>query len=294
MMRPLIFGEVLFDHFPDGHAVLGGAPFNVAWHLHAFGLRPLFVSRVGNDAQGEAVRWAMREWGMEDGWLQVDREHPTGRVEVSFNDGEPAYDIVDRAAYDFIDAGRLPALDDGWLLYHGTLALRHADSAAALARLRQAHAGPVVVDINLRPPWWQRQATLDLVKGADWLKLNEDELAEMLPGCQGREEAVAELATLVREQIVLTGGERGAEAISVADGSRLSVAPEPADTVADTVGAGDAFCSVLIAGRLLGWPLAVTMERAQRFASAMVGVRGAICTERNFYRRFLDAWQLQG
>jgi len=31
-----IFGEVLFDHFPDGSRVLGGAPFNVAWHLQAF------------------------------------------------------------------------------------------------------------------------------------------------------------------------------------------------------------------------------------------------------------------
>ncbi|MCG2635366.1 MAG: carbohydrate kinase, partial [Gammaproteobacteria bacterium] len=26
-----IYGEVLFDHFPDGSRVLGGAPFNVAW-----------------------------------------------------------------------------------------------------------------------------------------------------------------------------------------------------------------------------------------------------------------------
>lgn len=45
-----IFGEVLFDHFPDGNQVLGGAPFNVAWHLQAFGQSPCMVSRVGNDA----------------------------------------------------------------------------------------------------------------------------------------------------------------------------------------------------------------------------------------------------
>ncbi|MGD9171680.1 MAG: carbohydrate kinase, partial [Candidatus Thiodiazotropha sp.] len=32
-----IFGEVLFDCFPTGEQVLGGAPFNVAWHLQAFG-----------------------------------------------------------------------------------------------------------------------------------------------------------------------------------------------------------------------------------------------------------------
>ena len=35
--RLCLFGEVLFDHFPDGKRVLGGAPFNVAWHLQAFG-----------------------------------------------------------------------------------------------------------------------------------------------------------------------------------------------------------------------------------------------------------------
>ena len=51
-----IFGEVLFDVFPDGHQVLGGAPFNVAWHLQAFGQSPFFISRVGNDPQGKEIR----------------------------------------------------------------------------------------------------------------------------------------------------------------------------------------------------------------------------------------------
>jgi len=291
-VRPLIFGEVLFDHFPDGSAMLGGAPFNVAWHLQAFGLRPLFVSCVGNDAEGEAVRWAMRQWCMEDTWLQVDSEHPTGRVEVSFVGGEPSYDIVDRVAYDFIDAGLLPKLAGDWLLYHGSLALRHDDSAAALARLKQAHAGPLFIDINLRPPWWQELELLALVANADWLKLNEDELAELLPEEAGREERIARLSSLVAEQVVLTAGDAGATAISSSDGGQLRVVPERAERMVDTVGAGDAFCSVLVAGRLLQWPLAVTMDRAQRFASAVVGLRGAICSERDFYRRFVKEWNL--
>ena len=62
--RPVIFGEVLFDHFPDGARVLGGAPFNVAWHLQAFGLAPLFISRVGDDPAGREVRQAMADWGI--------------------------------------------------------------------------------------------------------------------------------------------------------------------------------------------------------------------------------------
>ena len=67
-----IFGEVLFDHFPDGKRVLGGAPFNVAWHLQAFGLAPHFISRVGADAEGEAVLAAMRDWGMDTQGVQID------------------------------------------------------------------------------------------------------------------------------------------------------------------------------------------------------------------------------
>jgi len=40
--RPLIFGEVLVDRFPDGREVLGGAPFNVAWNLRGLGFDPLW------------------------------------------------------------------------------------------------------------------------------------------------------------------------------------------------------------------------------------------------------------
>ena len=87
-MRPLIFGEVLFDHFPDGTAVLGGAPFNVAWHLHAFGLRPLMISRIGNDELGGRVQEAMQKWGMDCSGMQIRHcTHPTGTVQVTFQDG---------------------------------------------------------------------------------------------------------------------------------------------------------------------------------------------------------------
>ena len=76
--RVHVFGEVLFDHFPDGSKVLGGAPFNVAWHLQAFGLSPRFISRVGDDEDGEQIKSAMQAWGMSLSGLQTDRKLPTG------------------------------------------------------------------------------------------------------------------------------------------------------------------------------------------------------------------------
>ena len=112
-------------------------------------------------------------------------------------------------------------LDGKWLLYHGSLAMRHQSSATALNRLKSGCAGSLFVDVNLRPPWWQREPVLEMVNGADWLKLNEQELVDIYPGASGSEERIRMLAELVSEQIVLTGGEAGAHIISSAEQSRV-------------------------------------------------------------------------
>ena len=120
----IIFGEVLFDCFPDGNIVLGGAPFNVAWHLQAFGVSTLFISRIGDDYYGNNIKEAMQNWGMDLSGLQLDSEHPTGVVNDNFINNEPHYEIVENSAYDFIQSSRLPSLKKDAILYHGTLALR--------------------------------------------------------------------------------------------------------------------------------------------------------------------------
>ena len=128
----IVFGEVLFDRFPDGASVLGGAPFNVAWNLHAFGLAPLFISRVGDDSLGQTVRSTMKEWGMNTSFLQLDHAHPTGTVDVSIENNEPSFDIVNDRAYDFIDYKSIGQLPEDGILYHGSLALRNRVSAGTL------------------------------------------------------------------------------------------------------------------------------------------------------------------
>ena len=190
--RVCIFGEVLFDLFPDGRRVLGGAPFNVAWHLQAFGLAPRFISRVGTDAEGNEVRTAMRDWGMDQDGLQADPERATGRVSIRFEDDEPVYDIVDNCAYDAIDGAiaATSATDACDLLYHGSLALRHASSRQALAMLKGQAPETVFIDVNLRPPWWDRDEVLADIADAHWVKLNQAELDRLWPSAgegQGRQ-----------------------------------------------------------------------------------------------------------
>lgn len=288
-----IFGEVLFDQFPEGQALLGGAPFNVAWHLQAFGAAPCFISRVGDDALGEQVRLSMQNWGMAVDKLQTDNEHPTGTVAVSFNNGEPAYAILAQQAYDFIDAGQLDAAQPYSILYHGTLALRHPVSASALQKLTEHHTGKVFVDVNLRAPWWQVEQISQWLVKADWLKLNHHELAQLAEPSGTIKEQMDWFVQQYRLDVLLvTCGEKGAIAVNNA-GEWFEVQPESNLMVADTVGAGDAFSAAVLLGMQRGWALPDIIARAQDFASALVTRQGAVVLDRAFYQPFIESWQLQ-
>jgi fructokinase len=287
---PVIFGEVLFDCFPDGNSVLGGAPFNVAWHLQAFGLSPLVISSVGDDELGRKVKAAMQSRHMRTEGLQRDPLHPTGSVDIEFNQGEPNYSIVEHRAYDYIDASSLPSLPADKLLYHGSLALRNNASREALTVLKASNTGTVFMDVNLRDPWWEKQYVLQLADDADWVKLNEDELGQ-LGADNGDIQSRAD--TFLHEHrlsgLVVTLGEKGAIALT-ANGEYTEVKPVITQTVIDTVGAGDALTSVLILGLSHHWPLEQTMQRAQGFASMLVGQQGATVHNHDFYRAIVEDW----
>lgn len=287
-----IFGEVLFDHFADGSKVLGGAPFNVAWHLQAFGQSPVFISRIGQDAEGETIRGAMQTWGMDTSALQLDTQLPTGKVTIQINNNEPEYDIVSPCAYDEIQIHDLPELQASNLLYHGSLALRHEHSRAALQHLISRKPKTVLVDVNLRAPWWSKADILQLIRNADWVKLNSDELDALYPSKLALTERLSQLIELNRLQgVILTRGSAGAELVT-ATRSVYHVEPETGINVVDTVGAGDALTAVVILGLSNNWPLQTTLQRAQSFASSIVEQRGATVSQRDFYQPFINSWKL--
>ncbi len=301
-----IFGEVLFDCFPDSTEVLGGAPFNVAWHLRGFGLSPRLVSRVGRDAMGERIRSAMGRWGLDASALQTDPSHPTGRVSITLVDGEPRYAIVSGSAYDFIEPPgppEPPTVPAAGLLYHGTLALRHPPSAAALASLKSRHRGPIVLDVNLRRPWWSIATVLPLVDDADHVKLNAAELALLSNDARPEDEALPEedgvalAASMHRfaerhrlETLVVTRGALGA--LLWRGGAIAAIPPAAAGPVVDTVGAGDGFAAVLLLGLSQQWPWAESLARAGDFAASLVSRRGATIDDRTVYGQFLTSWGL--
>ena len=290
---PLIFGEVLFDCFPDGREKLGGAPFNVAWNLQAFGMFPVLVSRIGDDNLGRQIQEKMNSWDMITSSLQLDPSYPTGKVHIELSGGEPQFTILPDQAYDYIVplAGNMP--HEPSFLYHGSLALRNVVSRTTLSCLKRGYQCPVFVDVNLRSPWWNTGQVHDLVADATWVKLNEVELDSLFPGKENLEQRCRQLRERFNlDAVFVTLGKMGAVAFN-RNNLFISVKPQENISIMDTVGAGDAFSSILLLGLMNNWPLHITMQRAQEFASAVVGQRGAITLDKNFYQTFRNKWNLQ-
>lgn len=286
--KVFVFGEVLFDCFSDGHQILGGAPFNVAWHLQALGDRPDFISRVGDDALGRKILAAMRRWQMSAAHVQVDPKHPTGRVEVSVVDHEPHYRIKPDAAYDYISIDLLPPITGHGILYHGTLGLRNEVSRKAFTQLIHSPELSVFLDVNLRAPWWKQHEVHHWVEKARWIKLNEEEIRLLGFESVNQREALSRLQSQFgTEQVILTRGKKGA-LVRNRDGSFYEVEPEPSESFVDSVGAGDAFTALYIHGLLNDWTIPDTLEKAQQFASQIVTLRGALSTDPAFYQNFMQ------
>jgi len=247
----LCFGEALWDVGPSGR-VPGGAPMNVALRLARLGARVRFVSRVGSDALGTELLEYLAASGLPVEEVQFDEQAPTGRVLVDVADPHDVrYEICAPAAWDFIEAE--PAAPD--VLVYGSLAARHAVSHATLRRLLDV-ADLKVFDVNLRPPHDRREEIEPLLARADWVKLNEDELAVvcrwlgLVPDPANPSVVLEELARrLALDVVCVTRGPRGAWMWK--DG-RLHTHPGLQVDVVDTVGCGDAFLACLLWDLLAG------------------------------------------
>ncbi|MDD2700646.1 MAG: carbohydrate kinase [Sideroxydans sp.] len=293
-----LFGEVLADVFPD-RSVLGGAPFNVARHLKAFGLNPVLITRTGNDALRDELLETMTAAGMETMGVQCDQQRPTGQVKVHFEAGTHRFEILPEQAYDHIHAtvARMTALSvHPQLVYFGTLAQRHAASRSALKMLLNSISVPAFFDVNLRAPWYDAQVLRRSLRQADTVKLNNEEMAILadlfaLPGDTLAGHARAFMQMFDIGQVLVTCGAEGAWLVR-RDGEEVSMRPTSAPiTVVDTVGAGDGFSAVFILGKLQGWPLEQTLARAHEFAAAICTIRGAAPAHADFYEPFLEAWR---
>ncbi|MEW6373018.1 MAG: PfkB family carbohydrate kinase [Pseudomonadota bacterium] len=305
----VVFGEALVDDFAT-EQVVGGAPFNVARHLAAFMAPNLMITRVGEDRNGESVRAEFERFAMSQAGLQRDAIEETGRVLVERTAKGHRFVIVPNQAYDYIEreaalkalSGVTPAA-----IYFGTLAQRNERSRGTLQALLAATQGTQAIrflDLNLRDGQVGERTVFHALHAADIAKVNEEELQALFGWYfqlgpndppMAADETRSACAGLVQmfglQALIVTLGHRG----SVYFG-REGVAIDTRDTpappfVIDTVGAGDAFSAIFLLGRMRGWPLELTLARANEFAGAICAIPGAVPRDLGFYDKWMARWR---
>lgn len=268
----LAVGEVLWDLLPTGKQ-LGGAPANFSFHCRSLGADARLVTRVGDDALGQEVLERFRLLGLPTETVQVDSAWPTGTVTVALAaDGQPRFTIHEQVAWDRItaDEGGLAEARAADAVCFGSLAQRSEPARRAIRTLVSASRPEAlrIFDVNLRPPFVDRDVIADSLELANVLKLNDQELpvlAALFDLPAGVREAMAALAG--RFGLSLVALTRGAGGSLLLAGGHWSDNPGRPTKVADTIGAGDAFTACLAVGLLAGRPLDAISHHANEVAA---------------------------
>lgn len=312
-------GEALWDSLPGG-MFLGGAPANVAVHVASLfrnsgdgdddddaARRPTVAvaACLGDDRLGGEAMRRLAARGVRVDYVQRHDEWETGVATAILDEhGDATYEFITPAAWDGLrptDALRdlttepedaATSSSSSRVFVMGTIAgrlgdEREATSSTTLSTVRDAAPeGSVVLDVNLRGPWYAPDAVLRLARGVAasgggmspkrlaLLKMNEEELRELERWCgleDDDDDASADersltgsvlarrmerLATsLNARRVCVTRGKDGAALFCGSDGDadEDEFHEHPghggglvADRDGYTVGAGDAFLAALV------------------------------------------------
>jgi fructokinase len=253
----LISGEALIDLIPDPDkasaydAVLGGSPYNVAVGLGRLGAPTVFVSRISDDGNGEALAAALADNGVGLSFVARDRR-PTTLAFVmrgTAKTGSRYSFYLDGTAFD----GEWP-FPKAWPtggrhLHVGSISAvdpRHGQTVVEALQAARQRAS-VSFDPNIRPlvtP--DRESVVRLVERqaslAHVVKASAEDLEWLYPG-RKVEDSLSAWARLGPRFCVATRGDQGA--LALLGPERIEV-PAPRVEVVDTVGAGDSFMSALL------------------------------------------------
>ncbi|MFE3324709.1 5-dehydro-2-deoxygluconokinase [Streptomyces sp. NPDC059176] len=260
---------------------LGGSATNVAVAAARLGRRAAVVTRTGQDAFGEYLHEALREFRVDDRWVTPvpGLLTPVTFCEVFPPDDFPLYfyrlpkapDLELRA--EELDLDAISTARVFWMT--GTGLCAEPSRTATLAALEhRAKAGTTVFDLDWRPMFWAKpgEAKPYYERALACATVAVGNVAECAVATGEREPYAAARALLDAgvELAVVKQGPEGVLAVH-RDGGRVVVPPVEVDVV-NGLGAGDAFGGAMVHGLLARWEL----ERVMRYANAA----GAIVASR--------------
>jgi fructokinase len=262
-MKHLItsMGEILIDFLPmleDGRTVgfrmhAGGSPFNVAMGLARLGQPAAFASKLSTDLFGRFLSDRLQAEHIDTRFV-LSGDAPTTLAFVSKEDNEPVYAFYSEGTADtLITPAEIPPslFDDTAILHFGSISLLLGTTPTAVVSTVQRIKGSALLslDPNVRVSLIRDEpayrSLLDFMFTlTDVVKISAVDLAWLMPGLR-LDEAAARLLALGPVLVVVT---RGAEGVLAMRASERWDVPAFSVEVVDTVGAGDAFSSGMLAG----------------------------------------------
>ena len=248
MKNIVCFGEVLWDVFPN-HKKIGGAPLNVALRLQSLENKVAIITRIGDDAEGREIKNFIKDRGVETENIQIDATLKTGEVAVILDsNGSASYTINSPRAWDNLQltecAKEIIKKSNAFIF--GSLVARNEVSRDTLYQLLK-YAKYKIFDINLRAPHYRIAVLKTLMKEADFIKFNDDEIFEIAKELNSKTNSLEETIQFIAKEtntksICVTKGGEGAvlyynDKFYYNAGYKIEVV--------DTVGAGDSFLASL-------------------------------------------------
>jgi len=275
-------GAVSLEDAATYERSLGGAESNLAIALARLGLRPRWISRLGDDPFGRYTRATLEREGVVVD-APVDPGAPTAvffKERIAHGPRRVYYYRRGSAASRLAPSDLTVAQFAGARLLHvtGITPALSAECAATVDRaitLARAAGARVCVDPNVRPQLWPEPAAgiaalHALMARADVVLLGDEDAAYLFPGLSNTA-VLRAVRALGPRAVVLKLGARGARAM--VEGEDVSVAPYPV-AVVDSVGAGDGFDAGFIAGLLRGDSLPRCLALGARIGAAAVATTG--------------------
>jgi len=143
-------------------------------------------------------------------------------------------------------------------------------------------------DLNIRQNFYSKNIIEKSLSAADVLKVNIDEIKLLNDLLFDEDFDLNKTAFGLMEKfkIDLLAVTKGAEGSVLFHNGSSDDYEMNSEKVVDTVGAGDAFASVLCIGYLHGWKLAVINKLANEFAGEICHINGALPEDDKIYNKF--------
>lgn len=252
---------------------LGGCAYNVANILHLLQVPHTFITPVGGGVYGDFVAKKLNEQDIPVLVRVPDQENGCCYCLVEAS-GERTFLSLHGVEYTFQKAWMEPyPADQFGLAYVCGLEIEESTGNNLIEYLEEHPSLEVCYAPGPRGVQIPREKTDRMMKLRPMLHINEQE-ALALGGGADYKDAARALHTLTQNTVIVTLGEKGAFCLEK-DGTSYTVPSVPAETVVDTIGAGDSHIGAILACLTMNLPLRQAVTYANQVAAVVVGVKGA-------------------